>query len=157
MASGGFMMRAFVLVCLTVSAACASSHARPQPSPLSGAACATGQAPEDPYGGDAQASFSPQEWCAPGATCDFECPQGGCTYGCAEGSTCSVECDGGGCLLSCGDGATCNVECDGGRCGTGCGVGTTCNIECDGGSCAYACAPESACSTDCDGGNCTSG
>ena len=151
------MIRAFALLCLTFSAACISaSHATPQPARLQAGACATEQAPEDPYADGAPEAFVAQQWCHPGSSCSFECPAGGCSFACAEGSTCDVECDGGNCQLSCGDGATCNIECDGGQCGTGCGNGATCNIECDGGSCAQACAPDASCNTECDGGNCIS-
>jgi hypothetical protein len=148
------MIRAFAVLCLTMAAACTrASHAQPSSVRLQAGSCPTAQTPEDPYAGD-PAAMAGAQWCSPGASCSFECPEGGCFYACAEGSTCDVECDGGNCQLSCGDGAACNLECDGGRCGTACGAGTTCNLECDGGSCAHACAPDASCNTECDGGNC---
>lgn len=146
------MLRALGLFALTVLSACVTTT-QAAPPPGHAIAPALG-GPGDPYGGPELAMADRS--CAPGATCSFECDQGGCSYMCTERSTCNVACDGGNCRLSCGAGATCNFECDGGNCGTGCGTGATCNMECDGGTCAHACAPDASCNAECDGGNCSS-
>src|SRR6185295_9949067 len=104
--TGGTMIRALALLSLTMFAACAASHAA-APGPPQGTWVA-GQ-PEDPYTSVAIGGRESQ-FCAPGATCAWECPEGGCAYTCAEGSTCSVECDGGRCKTSCGINASCNIE-----------------------------------------------
>jgi len=149
--TGGTMIRVLALLSLTMFAACASSHAAPHGQPQG--TWVVGQ-PEDPYTTVAIGGRG-SEFCAPGASCSFECPEGGCAYTCAEGSSCSIECGGGRCKTSCGINASCNVECDGGQCGTGCGAGASCNIECDGGQCAQACADDASCNTECDGGGCS--
>src|SRR5262249_43130380 len=148
--TGETMIRALALLSVTMLAACFhSSHASPPPGPPPGSWAAQ---PEDPYG---EAVATGSRSCAPGSTCSFECPEGGCAFSRAQGRTCNLECDGGRCKTSCGFNATCNVECDGGHCGTGCGAGATCNVQCDGGSCAQACAPEASCNTECEGGGCS--
>jgi hypothetical protein len=150
--TGGTMIRAFALLSLTMLAACVSASRASAPPGQPQGVWVAGQ-PEDPYG-DGQGRRDTQ-FCGPGQTCAFECPEGGCAFSCAEGSTCNVECDGGRCKLACGINASCNIECDGGQCGTGCGAGASCNMECDGGQCASACAPDASCNVDCDGGDCS--
>jgi hypothetical protein len=150
--TGGTMIRAFALLSFTMLVACASSHAAKSSGPEG--TWVAGH-PEDPYVTTVSIGGRGTQFCGPGDSCSFECPEGGCAFTCAEGSSCNVECDGGRCKTSCGINASCNVECDGGQCGTGCGAGASCNIECDGGGCAQACASEASCNTDCDGGGCS--
>src|SRR5262249_31158550 len=148
-ATGAVMIRALGLFSLMILAACVSSRHAARSSPQVACAIQPGEpSPADPYA-EGPVGAGENRSCAPGQTCSFECPGGGCSFLCNEASTCNVECDGGGCRLGCGYNATCNLQCDGGRCGTGCAAGATCNVECDGGSCAHACAPEASCHTDC--------
>ncbi len=169
LAAPGSMIRPFRVLAFVLLAACAHHHPPPA-GPVPQVSVWTGEAGEtcardsnddadadvdSDDDGDTVAMAGGSQTCAPGATCSFDCPAGGCAYYCADGSTCNIDCGGGNCRLGCGVGATCNLDCEGGRCGMGCAGGATCNTDCEGGSCAHACAAGATCNTDCDGGNCS--
>lgn len=73
--------------------------------------------------------------CEGTASCEFECPQGGCNQACSGESSCTASCEGGGCNQSCTGAAECTFTCDDG-CNQSC-LGTTgaCETSCVGDGC----------------------